>query len=320
MSVPPAAPLTGQRVLVTGGAGFIGSHLVERLVAEGCAVTVIDNLTTGSTANLEPVLPRITLLRDDLGALLAGGRLRLDEYSHIFHLAGNAYIPPSIERPLEDFAVNLQLTMALIEALRSVESRPRLIYSSSAAVYGNPARLPICEDDPTVPISPYGVGKLAAERYIAVYSRTFGLHATTLRFFSIYGPRQRKQVVYDLLRKLARDPHRLEVYGDGSQGRDFVYVSDVIQALILAAERAPGRGEVYNVASGTTHTIRQLVAGCCELLGRSPRVVYSGRVRSGDADFWSVDIGRLRALGYEAAVPLVSGLSLAKAWFDAAPE
>jgi UDP-glucose 4-epimerase len=239
-----------RRVLVTGGAGFIGSHLVEALVAGHNHVTVLDNLSTGSMANLARVQPQIEVIVGELGALLCAERMCLKRYSHIFHLAANAYIPPSVENPLWDFQTNLHNTILLLEALRRLETQPHVIFASSAAVYGNPVRMPISEDDPTVPISPYGVGKLAAERYLYVYSRTYGVRATTLRLFSIYGPRQRKQVVYDLLGKLLLAPHRLDVYGDGTQVRDFAYVDDVVQAMLLAALRAPGAGEVYRRCVG----------------------------------------------------------------------
>ena len=140
-----------------------------------------------------------------------------------------------------------------------------------------------------MPISPYGVSKLAAERYVAVYSQLYAMPCSSVRLFSAYGPRQRKQVVYDLLDRLRRDPERLEVMGDGTQARDFVFVEDVAAAMISVAERVPGAGEVYNVASGTTHSIAQLVDGSCEVLDVQPEITYTGSVRPGDADRWAVD-------------------------------
>ncbi|HOG45121.1 MAG TPA: GDP-mannose 4,6-dehydratase [Anaerolineae bacterium] len=304
-------------ILVTGGAGFIGSHLVERLVSDGACVTVVDNLSTGSLENLRTVLPNIRLITAELGDVLRTNQVELGDYQIVFHLAANAYIPPSVENPAFDYRVNLDNTFHLLEALRQTKNSPRLVNTSTAGVYGNPFRLPIRETDPTVPISPYGVSKLAGERYAAVYSQIYGLHTTSLRLFSVYGPRQRKQVVYDLLCKLRADPQRLQVIGDGSQARDFAYVLDVVQAMILAATTAPGRGEVYNVASGTSHTIAELVDTWCRVCHLSPQVVYSGQVRPGDAQKWIGDISQLKQLGYGARMSLEAGLAAVAKWYDA---
>jgi len=306
--------MNNEHVLVTGGFGFIGSHLVEYLLAAHNHVTVIDNLSTGYLNNLQSVLPRIELVIGDLGDVLASKRVRLDSYDCVFHLAGNPYIPPSTENPAFDFHVNLHNGFMLLEALRLTSNPPRLINISSAAVYGNPACLPIRETDRTVPISPYGVSKLATERYVAVYSEIYGLRATSLRLFSVYGPRQRKQVVYDLLGRLRNNSACLEVLGDGSQARDFIYVLDVVQAIVLAAEKAPGQGEAYNVASGTMYSIAELVAVLCDVCGLAPEVVYTGQIRSGDAEKWGVDISRLQQLGFKPQVSLETGLVAVRDW------
>lgn len=296
-------------ILVTGGAGFIGSHLVEHLVAAGAPVTVVDNLATGRLEHLQTVAPNVNLVVGDLGDVLRLKRIKLDDYALVFHLAANSYIPPSVANPAFDFHANLQNTFALLEALRQTANAPGLVNVSSAAVYGNPVRLPIRETDPTIPIAPYGVSKLAAERYVAVYSLLYGLRAVSVRLFSIYGPRQRKQVVYDLFCKLQANPKRLEILGDGSQARDFTYVLDVVQALVLVATAAPNHGEVYNVASGTTHTIAELVEACCRVSGLKPEIVYTGQIRPGDAEKWVVDISLLRQLGFDPRTDLETALT-----------
>jgi len=314
-------------VLVTGGAGFIGSHLVEDLVGRDVRVTVADNFSTGCRANIESVFSRIHVISGDMGEMLRSDRpapsgaegLDLAGFDVVFHLAANAYIPPSVEDPAFDFNTNLVNTFTLLERLRALDSPPRLVNVSTAGVYGSPTKLPIREDDPTVPISPYGVSKLAAEGYVAVYCALYGLRACSLRLFSVYGPRQRKQVVYDLMCKLKTDPKRLTVLGDGSQERDFVYVTDVVQALLLAAESAPGRGEVYNVATGTTHSIASLVEAVCRDRGASPETTFTGQVRRGDAEKWVVDISEISALGFEPRVPLEHGLREVSQWFDTIP-
>lgn len=303
-------------VLVTGGAGFIGSYLVECLVQLGAQVTVLDNLATGRLDNLQCVRQQIELVVADLILLLQSNRLQFDRYQYVFHLAANPYVPPSVENPAYDYQANLHTTFLLLEALRQTSSSPRLVNISSAAVYGNPVRLPIHETDPAIPISPYGVSKLAAERYVEVYSQLYGIPGTSLRFFSVYGPRQRKQVIYDFLDKLRVNSNYLEVLGDGSQVRDFTYVLDVVQAILLAATVAPGQGEVYNVASGTTHTIAELVATLCSICGVTPQVRFTGQIRPGDADKWVVDTTRLKQLGFKANISLEAGIAAVKAWYE----
>ena len=305
-----------RRALVTGGAGFIGSHVVERLLGLGAQVTVVDNLSTGRMENLRAVASRIDFLDRPLGEVLDEPDFIVG-FDVIFHLAANPYIPPSVADPAYDYRLNLDTTFRLLEVLRQGPRRPRLVYTSSAAVYGNPQRLPIRESDPTVPISPYGVSKLAAERYVAVYSQLYALPASSVRLFSVYGPRQRKQVVYDLFDRLSREPGRLEVIGDGTQVRDFAYVEDVAAAMILVAERAPGGGEAFNVASGSTHSIAQLVSGICDSLDLRPEISYTGKVRPGDADRWSVDSTAIRALGFEACTSLTTGLQATRDWYRA---
>jgi UDP-glucose 4-epimerase len=307
---------THTRVLVTGGAGFIGSHLVESLVDRGAQVVVVDDLSTGRIENLEAVAARIDFDHRPLGEVLNEPDFVVG-FDVIFHLAANPYIPPSVEDPWYDFGLNLDMTFRLLEVLRRGARRPRLVNTSSAAVYGNPQRLPIQESDPTVPISPYGVSKLSAERYVAVYSQLYGIPASSVRLFSVYGPRQRKQVVFDLFDRLERETGRLKVIGDGTQERDFSFVGDVAAAMILVAEQAPAVGEVFNVASGNSHSIAQLVSCICDALALRPEVCFTGEVRPGDADRWVVDASALRALGYEARTTLVQGLQATRDWYRA---
>jgi UDP-glucose 4-epimerase len=304
-----------KRVLVTGGAGFIGSHLTEQLVQRGAAVTVVDDLSSGTRSNLDHVSSAIQLKELDVRQLDWEHTLGVSSYDVIFHLAANAYVPPSVERPAWDFQLNLESTFRLIEALRLIKWPGRLVYASSAAVYGEPQRMPIQELDLTIPISPYGVAKLSSERYIEVYCHLYGLRAASMRFFSVFGPRQRKQVVFDLIRKMIQNPLEVSIYGDGTQVRDFNYVEDTSRSMIIAAEKSPLQGEVYNVASGEECSIRELVELLCQILKINPRLVYSGSVRPGDPEKWSVDINRLVGLGYQPEVSLEEGLRRTVEWY-----
>lgn len=304
-------------MLVLGGAGFIGSHLVEALVNQNAAVTVVDDLSSGYLHNLGAVADAIEFYAmsiDDAGfrALLVS-----KGFDTIFHFAGTAYVPPSVKDPVADCQANLGMTLHLLECLRQEALQPRLIYASSAAVYGDPVRQPIHENDPTVPISPYGVSKLAADRYVAVYSRLYGIPAASLRLFSVYGPRQKKQIVYDFLRKLDANSEEMIILGDGSQRRDLILVSDVVQAAIKVASKGALKGEVYNVASGKSYSTLDIARVMAEVMGVSPAFKFTGQVRPGDPHEWSANIHRLLALGFEPVCTLEAGLTMTAEWFRA---
>ncbi|MFO7166540.1 MAG: GDP-mannose 4,6-dehydratase [Chloroflexota bacterium] len=305
---------SARRVLVTGGAGFIGSHLVEALVAAGAQVTVLDTLVSGRAENLQRVAGQIRMLQVDMRTQL-WPQLLEEPYDAIFHFAANAYVPPSVANPAWDYQINFESTFQLLEAMRALRYPGALIYASSAAVYGNPLRIPVSEDDATFPISPYGVSKLAAERYVAVYSRLYGLRAASLRLFSIYGPRQRKQVVYDLMERISQNRDELFIHGDGTQERDFGYVEDVARAAMIVAERGALEGEVYNVGSGQQCSIDWLARTLCRYMGASPRFKYSGAVRPGDPERLVVDISRICALGFRPQVLPEEGLRRTVEWF-----
>lgn len=306
----------GRRVLVTGGAGFIGSHMVERLHSEGADITVVDNLSAGSIKNLVEIMQRIDVIVGELNDVLQLRKVDLGTFDYVFHFAGSSYVPSSIDDPSRDYALNATNTFSLLQALRSTTDTPRLVNMSSAAVYGNPCSFLIRECDPTVPISPYGASKLAAERYVDVYCRVYGLRAASARPFSVYGPRQRKQVVYDLIQRLRANSRRLKVLGDGTQVRDFVHVNDVVEALLLIGLLAPCHGEVYNIASGTSHTIAELVNALCAVAKEAPEIVYSGAVRPGDPEKWMANIDRLHELGFTSAVTLEAGLADVLEWYN----
>jgi UDP-glucose 4-epimerase len=304
-----------RRVLVTGGAGFIGSHLVEELVRQSALVTVVDNLRSGHIENLSDCKDRIEFVKCDVLSESFLGILAGSEFDIIYHLAGNPYIPPSVERPAFDYEANLLSTFRILECMRQNQLQAALIYVSSGAVYGNPVILPIDETTLTAPLCPYGVSKLAVERYLDVFCGLYSLRGASARVFSTFGPRQTKQIVYDLLQKLGDDPDRLDMLGDGSQTRDFNYVTNVVDALILVAEKGDLKGEVYNVASGRECSVKKLAAMICSQLGMSPEFVFSGSIRPGDAEKWRVSTDKLVRLGYRTRISLEEGIAKTIEWY-----
>ena len=305
----------GRRVLVTGGAGFIGSHLVERLVERGAQVTVLDNLSGGNVANLASVtgevsLHKFDLVHDGLGPVLDDGGFEL-----IFHLAGMADPAASVEEPRKDFERNLLSTFNLLEALTHFSPATRLLNTSSALVYGNAPDPPWRETAPTHPVAPYGVSKLAAETYVGVFAQLRGLRAVTVRLFGVFGPRLRKQVVYDLMRKLDVQTDELHLQGTGAERRDMTYVSNVVDAMTLVAEKAPALGETYNVGTGEAVSIRYLAEAICEEMNIKPRLVFAGNPRPGDVTVFVGDVSRLEQLGYKRQIALRDGLARTIAWF-----
>jgi UDP-glucose 4-epimerase len=232
----------------------------------------------------------------------------------IVHLAGHAVVADSIADPRRDLETNLVPTIALLEAIRAVCPQTPLLFASTGAVYGSHATQPFTELDPVFPVPPYAVSKLASERYCASYAAVYGLRTASLRLFSVFGPGQRKQVVYDLIRKLLADPDRLEMFGDGSQVRDFNPVANVAPAFLVALDRAAFTGEVYNVGGPEALSIRALVTRLAALLGVDPVLAFSGTHRIGDAECWLADSSKLQSLGYHPAMSVEDGLRETIGW------
>lgn len=298
-------------VWVTGGAGFLGSHIAEALVAGGEAVTVVDDFSTGREENVPTGAAVVGMGLEDDGFAEALGRARP---GIVYHLAGDARVGRSVADPRTDCERNLLATLALLEAVRRGSPETKVLFASTGAVYGSRAERPFREEDAVRPASPYAVSKLAAERYCDAYAQTYGLRTCSLRLFSVYGPRQRKQVVYDLIGKMRTNPAEVELFGSGGEERDFSHVANVVEAFLLAAERAPFAGEVYNVAGEEIVTIRGLAERLARTMGVAPRLRFSGAARPGDAERWVADTGRLRALGYTPRVRLDDGLRDTVEW------
>jgi len=302
----------GRRILVTGGFGFVGSRLCGVLAEHGAEVTALGR--AGTEAAAAPIAGVRAVGVDMLGSDLP---LLLKELAPewIFHLAGHSSIQSAFANPAQDLEDNAGTTLALLEAIRAEGRAPVLIFVSSSAVYGRGSLEPLREEDPKDTRTPYGVSKLCAEAYVTLYARSHGIRAATARLFPLFGPGQRRHVIYDLLTKLTKDPAHLEVVGDGTQTRDLLYISDCVAALLLVGSRAALEGEAYNVSGGVVVAIRQLVAALCRHLGAAPEIRYTGTFRPGGADDWIADTSRIRALGYVPAVDLERGLAATVAWF-----
>lgn len=304
--------LSNKHVLITGGAGFIGSKLTEKLLQKCAKITILDNLSTSKIDNISQIMDQIKFLEIDFKDALS--KLKLDEYDCIIHLAANSYVPPSVENPRFDFDENVVKTFMLLDAIRKVPRKPLFLNASSAAIYGSPDILPITERHICCPASPYGVSKLSADQYTTVFSALYSIPAVNLRFFSVYGPKLHKQVIFDLIKKLQKNSTKLDVYGDGTQERDFIYISDLIDAIICIAEKAPAKGEAYNIASGKHYTIHQIVLQICKTMGVTPEIKYTGDVRPGDAQKWIVDTSKLQSLGFSPKISLQEGIDAVVKW------
>lgn len=302
------------RVLVTGGAGFIGSHMVAALLARGASVSVLDDFSTGKRANL-PADGDLTVTEGDV-ADQAAVEAALSGCDAFVHLAAVASVERSVREPLVTHRTNLQGSIQLFDEAARQGVR-RGLYASSAAVYGDSAALPLAESEPPRPLTPYAADKLAGEHYLAYYHRGGRLNATAFRFFNVFGPRQDPSSPYSGVISIFLDRARrgapLTVFGDGLQTRDFVYVGDVVNALMaaLAVRAAPREMPVYNVARGERVSLLDLLDAIGRLDGiAGPLTVRHAAAREGDIRHSLADTARLReALGWEPRTPLLAGLA-----------
>ena len=297
------------RVLVTGGAGFIGSNLVRGLLARGDDVRVLDNFSTGNRANLE-----------GLDIEIVEGELRSYERVHnavrgtevVYHLGALGSVPRSVQDPLTSSAVNVEGTLNVLLAARD-EGIRRVVFSSSASVYGSSRQMPTTEDSPADPISPYGVAKLAAERYCVSFSRVYeSFETVVLRYFNVFGPRQSPFSQYAaavplFITKIAAG-EEIVVFGDGEQSRDFTFVDNVVDATIRAGEAQGANGEIFNVAAGSPASVNHVAETIAEIVGEPVRR-RDLPARPGDLrDSWADLSKSQRVLGYTPEIALADGL------------
>lgn len=293
------------RVLITGGAGFVGSHIADACLDRGYDTYVLDNLSTGRKRNLSP---KAELIQADIATADLETILSKIKPEIIFHQAAQVSVPLSIKQPLQDQQVNIQGTIKLLEAARMANVR-KVIYASSAAVYGNPVYLPVDEKHPIQPISFYGISKYVPELYLKTYMDLYQLPFTALRYANIYGPRQVAHgeggVVAIFTDRILRG-EAITIQGDGEQTRDFIYISDIVDANLAAIER--GDGGIYNIGTGVQTSINQLAQALETAVGH-PIEKKNAAPREGDIrdSYFNPDLA-MRELNWLPKVSLVEGL------------
>ena len=300
-----------RKVLVTGGAGFIGSHLVPQLLELDHSVTVLDNLSTGKMENLRGVIdhPKFVFKRGDIRDKNVPTQV-FEGVNSIIHLAALIDISASVADPIQNHEVNVDGSFNMLQAAIKHKAE-KFIFASSTAVYGDANSLPLQENIALKPISPYAASKVAGEAYCSAFASCFGLETTALRFFNIYGPRSGNSpysgVITKFLQKISRD-EALTINGDGEQTRDFIHVNDVVKAVISALDHAGFKGEVFNVCTGVPTSVNQLASILETVTGKSLKVKH-GPARLGDIRSNYGDPAKAKKnLGFRASVDLTEGL------------
>ena len=291
-------------ILVTGGAGFIGSHLVDHLVSMRAKVKVVDNLSSGRIENLAQH-------RDSQNVEIVIGDLKdreicinvVKDVEVVFHFAANPEVRVSTIDPETHFRENIVATFNLLEAMRRRDVKV-IVFASSSSVYGEPEEIPVKEDAPIRPVSVYGATKAACETLIHAYTRLYGFKAVIFRYANVVGPRLRHGVIYDFLQELKNNPHKLEILGDGTQIRSFIYVDDAVEATILAYQKSRSRFEIYNVASEDWITIKDVADIVVKTLNlRNVKYILKPVAHGvgwlGDVKKIALDISKLKSLGWK---------------------
>jgi nucleoside-diphosphate-sugar epimerase len=304
------------KYLVTGGAGFIGSHLSEELVRRGHTVRVADSLITGKRSNLNHI-SGVEFLEGDL-ADEAFARRAVDGMDYVLHQAAIPSVPRSVKDPISSNRANVDATLNVLVASRDA-GVTRLVFAGSSSAYGNTATLPKREDMPTSPLSPYALQKVVGEQYLQMFTRLYGLETVSIRYFNVFGPRQDPSSPYSgvisVFATSLIENRSPTIYGDGEQTRDFTYVANVVDGVLRACEAKGASGEVINVATGGRISLNQLFATMRELVGSQVTPNYV-ETRAGDVRDSQADISKARRiLGYEPTVSFEEGLERTVAWY-----
>jgi nucleoside-diphosphate-sugar epimerase len=312
--------------LVTGGAGFIGSHLVEELLRRGQRVRVADNLSTGKRGNVEAARDAASA-KGDVDVVVGDladpdvARRAVDGVEIVLHQAAIPSVPRSIDDPLTSHRANIDATVSVLVAAREAGVK-RVVFAGSSSEYGDTPVLPKHEEMPLNPLSPYALQKVVGEQYLQQFTRHYGLDTVSIRYFNVFGPRQDPGSPYSgvisLFIKALLQNQGPTIYGDGEQTRDFTYVANVVDGVLRAAEASGVSGEVMNVATGTRVSLNELLATLQRIMGTSVTAMY-GPARKGDVRDSQADIGKAeRLLGYRPAVNLEDGLRQTVEWYRSA--
>ena len=302
--------------LVTGGAGFIGSHLCEELTRRGENVRVVDSLITGKRANLAH-LPSVEFMEGDLADVAVATRA-VSGIDYVLHQAAIPSVPRSVEDPITSNRANIDASLNLLVAARDAGVK-RVVYAGSSSAYGNSPTMPKVETMPTAPLSPYALQKLVAEQYCQMFTKLYGLETVTIRYFNVFGPRQDPSSPYSgvisLFVRALSEGRRPTIYGDGEQTRDFTYVANVVDGVLRACHAKGASGEVINVATNGRVSLNQLFHALRALIGGNIEPIYEGP-RVGDVRDSQADIGKAqRLLGYSPFVTFDEGLKKTVEWY-----
>jgi len=304
--------------LVTGGAGFIGSHLCEELARRGHTVRVADSLITGKRSNLDHV-PGVEFLEGDL-ADLAFAQRAVQGVEYVLHQAAIPSVPRSVQDPISSNRANIDATLNTLVAARDAGVK-RLVFAASSSAYGNTATLPKHEDMPTGPLSPYALQKVVGEQYLKMFTGLYGLETVSIRYFNVFGPRQDPSSAYSgvisVFATALIEQRPPTIYGDGGQTRDFTYVANVVDGVLRACDAPGASGEVINVATGGRISLNDLYRTMREIVGGKAEPVYAAE-RAGDVRDSQADISKAkRLLGYEPSVSFEEGLRRTLEWYRA---
>jgi nucleoside-diphosphate-sugar epimerase len=307
--------------LVTGGAGFIGSHLCEELARRGETVRVVDNLSTGKRANLAHV-PNVELIEGDLADMAVATR-SVRGVDYVLHQAAIPSVPRSVEDPITSNRANIDASLNLLVAARDAGVK-RVVYAGSSSAYGNSPTMPKVETMATAPLSPYALQKLVAEQYCQMFTDLYGLETVTIRYFNVFGPRQDPSSPYSgvisLFIKALFEGQRPRIYGDGEQTRDFTYIANVVDGVLRASQAKDAAGEVINVATNGRVSLNQLFTSLRGLIGANVEPIYD-KPRAGDVRDSQADISKAaRLLGYKPLVTFEQGLENTVEWFRSSSE
>jgi nucleoside-diphosphate-sugar epimerase len=301
--------------LVTGGAGFIGSHLAEELVRRGHRVRIADSLITGHRRNFEHI-PGVDFVEGDLAEMSVATRA-VAGMDYVLHQAAIPSVPRSVNDPVTSNRANIDASINILVAARDAGVK-RLVYAGSSSAYGDLPTLPKSEDMPTHPLSPYALQKLVAEQYCQMFTKLYGFETVTIRYFNVFGPRQDPSSPYSgvisLFSTALLEGRQPTIYGDGEQTRDFTYVANIVDGVLRACEAPGAAGEVINVATGGRISLKKLLQVINGIVGTTIEPIYQ-ESRSGDVKDSQADITKAKALlGYEPVVTFEEGLKRTLAW------